>query len=87
MAFAGYNARPWRIRARDSCPARLASEGFTKAVEPLFQDSVADQVFDKDDMITSGIMPLAVAVFNDAGEKMMFFEIDLRPAIKNYPGK
>jgi hypothetical protein len=44
-------------------------------------------LYSKKDMITSGIMPLAGAVFNDTGEKMMFFEIDLRPAIKNYPGK
>jgi hypothetical protein len=66
-AFAGYSAHIWKIRARDSYPARLVSEGLTIAVEPLFQDSLASQVFDKKDMITSGIMPLAVVVFNDNG--------------------
>jgi hypothetical protein len=66
-AFAGYKAREWKIRARDTYPAHLISEGITIAVEPLFQDSLANQVFDKNDMIASGIMPVAIAVFNDNG--------------------
>jgi hypothetical protein len=64
-SFAGYKARPWTIRPRESYPASLSSEGITIAVEPLFKDALAAQVFDKNDMVTRGIMPLAVVVFND----------------------
>jgi hypothetical protein len=66
-AFAGYKAREWKIRALNTYPAHLVSEGVTIAVEPLFQDSMANQVFDKNDMIASGIMPVAVVIFNDNG--------------------
>jgi hypothetical protein len=65
VSFAGYKARPWTIRARDSYPASLTSEGVTIAVDPLFKDLLAAQVFDKNDMVTRGIMPLAVVIFND----------------------
>lgn len=65
VSFAGYKARPWIIRPRESYPASLSSEGITIAVEPLFKDALAAQVFDKNDMVTRGIMPLAVVVFND----------------------
>jgi hypothetical protein len=34
-------------------------------VEPLFRDPMASRVFDKNDMVTRGIMPLAIVVFND----------------------
>jgi hypothetical protein len=63
--FAGYKARPWSPRPVDSYPARLTSEGVTIAAEPLFRDDLAAQVFDKDDMVTRGIMPLAIVIFND----------------------
>lgn len=63
--FAGYKARPWSVRARESYPASLTSEGVTIAVEPLFTDALAGRVFDKPDMVTRGIMPLAVVIFND----------------------
>lgn len=61
---ASYKARPWTPRAVDSCPARLTSEGITIAVDPLCTDALARQVFDKKDILTRGIMPLAVIVFN-----------------------
>ncbi len=64
-ALAGYKARPWTPRAADKYPARLTSEGVTIAVEPLYKDALAAQAFDKNDMVTRGIMPLAVAIFND----------------------
>jgi hypothetical protein len=35
------------------------------AIEPLFRDSLAAQVFDKQDIVSRGIMPLAVVIFND----------------------
>jgi len=64
-SYAGYKARPWNPRPVDSYPARLTSEGVTIAVEPLYRDDLAAQVFDKDDMVTRGIMPLAIIIFND----------------------
>jgi hypothetical protein len=62
---AGYKARPWSVRVRDSYPAKLTSEGVTIAAEPLFTDALAARVFDKDDIVTRGIMPLGLIIFND----------------------
>lgn len=64
-AWAKYKASPWNIRERGSYPASLTSEGVTIAVEPLYTDELAARVFDKKDMVTRGIMPLAVVIFND----------------------
>lgn len=64
-AFAGYKIHPWVIRARNSYPAFLTSEGVTIAVEPLYKNELAAQAFDKNDIVTRGIMPLAVIIFND----------------------
>jgi hypothetical protein len=63
--FAGYKARPWAPRAPETYPARLTSEKVTIAVEPLYRDALAASVFDTKTMVTAGIMPLAVVVFND----------------------
>jgi len=63
--WAKYKARPWNINPREGYPASLASEGVTIAVEPLFTDALAARVFDIDDMVTRGIMPLAILIFND----------------------
>ncbi len=60
-----YKSRPWSPRSRSSYAARLESEQVVIAVEPLFTDKLAASVFDKKDMITRGIMPLVVAIFND----------------------
>jgi len=65
FGFAGYKARPWKPRALETYPARQSSQGVTIAIDPLFRDPMAAQVFDKDDIISRGIMPLAVVVFND----------------------
>ena len=65
IMIAGYKARIWNVSARESYPASLMSEGVTIAVNPLFNDALAAQVFDKDDIVTRGIMPLAVVIFND----------------------
>jgi hypothetical protein len=65
VALAAYKARPWSPRARDSYRAVQTSQGVTLAIEPLFRDNLASQVFDKDDIVTRGIMPVAVVVFND----------------------
>ncbi len=62
---AGYKAKPWAPRALQTYAAKLASEGVTIAVDPLYRDTLAAQVFDKSDMVTRGIMPLGVIIFND----------------------
>ena len=64
-SLAAYKARPWNIRGSDSYPARQTSEKVTIAVEPLFSDVLAAQVFDKKDIVTRGIMPVAIVIFND----------------------
>jgi hypothetical protein len=64
-AIEAYQARPWKIKTSSSYPSRLSSEGVTIAVEPLFLNNLAAQVFDKSDMVTRGIMPLAIVIFND----------------------
>jgi len=65
LIWAGYKARSWSVRDRGSYPSSLTSEGVTIAAEPLFTDALAAQVFDKGDMVTRGIMPLAILIFND----------------------
>jgi hypothetical protein len=62
---AAYKARPWNPGAPETYPARLTSEGVTIAVDVLFRDSHAARVFDKEDMVTRGIMPIAIIIFND----------------------
>jgi len=64
-ALAGYKPRPWTPRSVESYPARLTSEKVTIAAEPLISDLQAAQVFDKNDIVTAGIMPLAIVIFND----------------------
>jgi hypothetical protein len=65
VAMAAYKARPWSPRARESYRAVQTSEGVTIAVDPLFRDNLAAQVFDKNDIVSRGIMPVAIIVFND----------------------
>ncbi len=63
-ALAKYKPRPWSPRSPDDYPSKLTSEGVTIAAEPLFENALAAQVFDKNDIVTAGIMPLAIAIFN-----------------------
>lgn len=63
--WAGYKARTWSVGARDRYPASLTSEGVTIAVAPLYTDEIASRVFDRGDIVTRGIMPLAIIIFND----------------------
>jgi hypothetical protein len=65
IAFAAYKARPWSPKARENYQAVQTSQGLTIAADPLFRDNLASQVFDKTDIVTRGIMPVAVIVFND----------------------
>jgi hypothetical protein len=65
VTFAGYKVRPWTLRERTGYPANLTSEKVTIAAEPLFDDALAAKVFDKNDIVTRGIMPLGIIVFND----------------------
>lgn len=63
--WAKYKAHAWSVGAQENYPASLTSEGVTIAVEPLFTDALAARVFDKEDIVTRGIMPLAILIFND----------------------
>jgi hypothetical protein len=63
--IAGYKARNWSANVRESYPASLSSEGVTIVAEPLFTDALAARVFDKKDIVTRGIMPVAIVIFND----------------------
>jgi hypothetical protein len=65
VTMAAYKARPWSPRARESYRAVQTSQGVTIAVDPLFRDNLAAQVFDKNDIVSRGIMPVAIIVFND----------------------
>jgi hypothetical protein len=65
VAMAAYKARPWYPRARESYRAVQTSQGVTVAVDPQFRDNLAAQVFDKNDIVSRGIMPVAIIVFND----------------------
>jgi len=64
---AGYKARPYVPLPIESYPSRLTSEGLTVAVEPMFTDALAAKAFDKKDIVTSGIMPLAIIISNKNG--------------------
>jgi hypothetical protein len=64
-AYAAYKARPWTPRAVDTYPSRLASEGVTIAADPLFTDALAGKVFDKGDVVSRGILPVAVIISNN----------------------
>jgi hypothetical protein len=64
-AWAAYKPRPWTPRPRTGYAATQTSQGVTIAVDPLFQDALAAQVFDKPDIVSRGIMPLGIIVFND----------------------
>jgi len=63
--LARYRAPAWEPGPRDGYKAYLTSEGVTIAVEPLYTDKLAASAFDKNDMITRGITPFAVVIFND----------------------
>jgi hypothetical protein len=65
IILAGYKARDWSPNPRESYPSSLTSEGVTIAVEPFFTDALAARVLDKEDIVTRGIMPLAIIIFND----------------------
>jgi hypothetical protein len=63
-AVAGYKPKPWNPGHAEDYPAKLTSEKVTIAAVPLILDQQAAQVFDKNDIVTAGIMPLAIIVFN-----------------------
>jgi len=65
LGLSAYKSKPWTIRPAESYPSRLTSEKVTIAVDPLFLDSLAGQVFDRKDVVTRGVLPVAIAVFNE----------------------
>jgi hypothetical protein len=64
LSFAGYKARRYEARPIDSYPCKLTSEGITVAIDPLFSDELAAKVFDKKDIVSSGVMPVAIIISN-----------------------
>ena len=72
-----YKARVWEPGPRESYPAFLTSEGVTIAIEPLYTDELAARAFDKKDMITRGIMPFAVVIFNDNDFRVEISGLDI----------
>lgn len=82
-AFSGYRLYGCKIRPRNACSARIESESITIDLEPLFQYPLVNQIVDKNDMVASGIMPVAVAIFNDNG----FAVNQLMPAIETFQSK
>jgi len=65
--FAGYKARPYVPLPIESYASRLTSEGLTVAVVPMFTDALAAKTFDKKDIVSSGIMPVAIVISNNNG--------------------
>ena len=65
ITWARYKTLVWEIGTKENYPAFLTSEGVTIAVEPLYTDELAARVFDKKDLMSRGIMPLGVVIFND----------------------
>ena len=83
--LARYKAPAWDPGARESYPAFLTSEGVTIAIEPLYTDELAARAFDKKDMITRGIMPFAVVIFNDNDFRVEVSGLDIELIHKNSP--
>jgi hypothetical protein len=84
--FARYKAPKWEPGPLESYPAFLTSEGVTIAVEPLYTDELAARAFDKKDMITRGIMPFAVVIFNDNDFRVEISGLEIELINKDQPG-
>jgi hypothetical protein len=80
-----YKAPSWEPGPRESYLAFLTSEGVTIAVEPLYTDKLAAVAFDKKDMITRGIMPFAVVIFNDNDFPVEVSGLDIELIHKDRP--
>ena len=83
--LARYKAPVWEPDPPESYPAFLTSEGVTIAVEPLYTDELAACAFDKKDMITRGIMPFAVVIFNDNDFRVEVSGLDIELIHKERP--
>ena len=83
--LARYKAPAWEPGPPESYPAFLTSEGVTIAIEPLYTDELAARAFDKKDMITRGIMPFAVVIFNDNDFRVEVSGIDIELIHKDRP--
>ncbi len=64
FSFAGYKARRYEALPIDSYPCRLTSEAVTVATDPMFSDQLAAKAFDKKDIVSSGVMPVAIIISN-----------------------
>jgi hypothetical protein len=86
---AKYRARPYVPLPIESYPARLTSEGLAVAVEAMFTDALAATAFDKKDIVTSGIMPVAIIFSNsntfDVEVEGSSVELLINKALEIYP--
>lgn len=80
-----YKAPKWEPNPIESYPAFLTSEGVTIAVEPLYTDELAARAFDKKDMITRGIMPFALIVFNENDFPVDISGMDIELIHRDHP--
>jgi hypothetical protein len=62
---AGYKLLHWSPQAIESYPAQQTNDKVTIAAEPLYTNALAARVFDKKDVLSRGIMPLALVIRND----------------------
>jgi hypothetical protein len=83
--FARYRAPAWEPDPRESYRAFQISEGVTVAVEPLYTDALAARAFDVRDMITRGITPFAVVIFNDNNFPVEVSGLDIELIHRNRP--
>ena len=83
--IARYRAPAWDPGPRESYRAFLTSEGVTIAVEPLYTDALAARAFDKKDIITRGITPFAVVIFNDNNFPVEVLGLDVELIHKDRP--
>jgi hypothetical protein len=83
--LARYKAPAWEPGPIESYRAFLTSEGVTIAIEPLYTDELAARAFDKKDMITRGIMPFAVVIFNDNSFPVEISGLDIELISKERP--
>ena len=83
--LARYRAPAWEPDPRENYQAFQISEGVTIAVEPLYTDALAARAFDKNDMITRGITPFAVVIFNDNDFPVEISGLDIELIHQNRP--
>lgn len=63
-ATAGYKLIRWAPRAIEAYSSQQTNDGITIAAEPLYTNALAAKAFDRKDMLSRGVLPLALIVHN-----------------------